>query len=118
MNLFNFVPNAFWGFLAGALLAPVVNRCATTATRIVKGAILSSGDMVAGLLKNKSLKTQIRAKMFELEKQLGSEEGIKKFELLVGWAINIIPGSIDDIVVRQFCQAIYDEAKNPIGTQK
>ena len=113
MNLLNFIPDAFWAFLAGALLAPVARKIATTATRIVKAAILSSGDRVADLLKNDGLKTQIRAKMFELEKQLGSEEGKAKFEVLVAWAINIIPGPIDDAVVRQFCQAVYDEVKKP-----
>lgn len=115
MNPLNLLPTEFWVFIATAIGSVMVVKLTGPVARWAKAAFLSSGDRLADLMGNQALKTQIRAKMFELEKQLGSDAGKQKFNALVSWAVNIIPGPIDDPLVRAFCQAVYDEAKRPLN---
>lgn len=60
------------------------------------------------IIRNKELRSNIFKKLDEIEENLGGKDGALKMDIFSTWAGKVLPGDLDDKIIRQICQGIYD----------
>jgi hypothetical protein len=60
------------------------------------------------MIRNKELRTNIFKKLDEIEANMGTEDGARKMDVFASWAGLLVPGDMDDKIIRQVCQGIYE----------